>query len=180
MYRNTFLLICALAIFTALLVGIKIGRTYQSKDGSEAATSSPGQVRQPQPQTGPGPKPYTNAFCKLSFEYPSTFKVLENASGSAAFIPDQSESSKRTGPSAEEGILLTCQRYIPRPPLNGSQKEDIRIGSVSASLYHTKTASDSATMDSLIFRHPGTKLDVFLAGTGETFLQLISSITFIP
>ncbi|MBI4066155.1 hypothetical protein HY411_00400, partial [Candidatus Gottesmanbacteria bacterium] len=57
--------------------------------------------------------------------------------------------------------------------------EDIRIGSVAAKLYHTQSASDGAAIDSLIFRHPGTKLDVFLAGTGEVFQKLLKTLTIL-
>ena len=96
--------------------------------------------------------------------------VLENASGSAAF----------TGTNPDDGILLTCQKDIPKPALSTESKEAIRIGTIAATLYHTPSASPGASIDSLIFRHPGTKLDIFLAGSGEAFRKLISSITLIP
>ena len=86
-----------------------------------------------------------------------------SASGSAAF----------TGPAVNDGIFLACQKDIPRPAMTQENIEDIRIGSVAAKLYHEQ-------IDSLIFRHPVTKLDVLLAGTGEVFKSLISSITLLP
>ncbi|MEK7543239.1 MAG: hypothetical protein AAB557_00040 [Patescibacteria group bacterium] len=166
--RNTYLLISILAVIAALMIGINIGRRFQS---SGAFTPSPQPRITPTIQiVVPAVKNYRNNFCKVAFDYPNTFTVLENASGSAAF----------TGENPDDGIIITCQKDIPKPSVSSQSTEDIRIGSVAATLYHTQTASDGASIDSLIFRHPMTKLDVFLAGTGEVFRKLISSITLLP
>ena len=170
MHRNTLLLVGTLAVIAALLLGINIGRRFQSTNGNTTALTP---SVPPVPSGSPAAaqvKSYVNAFCKIGFDYPAGLTVLENASGSAAL----------SGKSAEEGILLTCQKDIPRPPSSEGDSEDLRIGSVSATLFHTRTASDGASIDSLIFRHPATRLDVFLAGSGETFRNLISTIQLLP
>ncbi len=170
MHRNTYLLVSALAVIAALVVGVNIGRQFTASTPTvptgPTTTPSPSPSGTAQTTT----KPYRNTFCNVVFDYPSTLTVLENASGSAAF----------TGPRAEDGILLTCQKDIPRPAIAREDIEDVRIGSISAILYHTQEASDGAAIDSLIFRHPGTKLDVFLAGTGETFRTVISTLRLLP
>lgn len=166
MYRNTYLLVSVLAVITALVIGVNIGRKTKTLD-----------VIQPQPLPTlkpdvivPAAKQYRNSFCRVEFAYPDTLTVFENASGSAAF----------TGSVAGDGILLTCQKDIPRPAITQENIEDIQIGSVAAKLYHTQSDKDGTPIDSLIFRHPGTKLDVFLAGSGEAFRKLISSVSLLP
>lgn len=156
MHKNTYLLVSILAVVAALVIGVNIGRRVTMPQTIQLPSP-------PTPTTVAASKflSYSNSFCKVAFEYPDTFTVLENASGSAAF----------TNPKGDDGIILTCQKDIPRPAETKETVEDVRIGSVAAKLYNNQ---------SLIFRHPGTKLDVFLAGTGEAFRKLISSITLIP
>lgn len=153
MYRNTYLLVSALAVIAALVVGVNIGRRFVE----------PQEVpQQPFPTVtiSPTSKSYRNEFCKVTFDYPDGLTLFENASGSAAF----------TGQSGEDGILLTCQKDIPRPEGEG---EAVRIGTVAATLYHD-------SIDTLIFRHPGTKLDVFLAGSAEMIRSLLSTLRLLP
>ncbi|MEK7141503.1 MAG: hypothetical protein AAB800_03080 [Patescibacteria group bacterium] len=170
MHRNTYFLVILLAVIAALLIGINVGRQFGSSE-KLLTTVSP----TPTPDSSSTTKAdsttsYRNTFCKVAFDYPFPLTVLENASGSAAF----------TGTNPDDGILLTCQKDIPKPALSTESKEAIRIGTIAATLYHTPSASPGASIDSLIFRHPGTKLDIFLAGSGEAFRKLISSITLIP
>lgn len=172
MHRNTYLLVSALAVIAALVVGVNIGRRFEKPQRAQT-NGSPTPVMSPSLSvaTTSAMKSYRNAFCKVSFDYPDDLTVFENASGSAAF----------TGAAADEGILLTCQKEIPRPAIAPENTEDVRIGSLSARLYHTQEVSDGgAALDTLIFRHPGTRLDVFLAGTGEAFRKLISTVRLLP
>lgn len=170
MHRNTYLLVSLLAVIAALLIGVNLGRKFTPATPSVSIPSTtPIDLTAGQPvQTDV--KPYRNSFCRVVFDYPAALVVLENASGSAAF----------TAKNPDDGILMTCQKNIPKPTVSASSIEDIRIGTTAAKLYHTQLATDSASVDSLIFRHPGTTLDVFLAGTGESFRRLITSITLLP
>lgn len=171
MYRNTYILVSVLAVIAALLIGVNIGRQFwEPQTVQPQATPTSTIFPSPSVATTSAMKTYRNEFCNVSFDYPVRLTVLENASGSAAF----------TGASAEEGVLLTCQKSIPRPALDEDRIEDVRIGSVAAKLYHTQSASDGSAIDSLIFRHPATRLDVFLAGTGELFRTLITTLRLLP
>lgn len=170
MHRNTYLLVSALSLVAVILAGVNIGRKFPVQQSpSKLPTPSPADSPV-QLQAQPATKSYQNRFCRLAFDYPSDLTVLENASGSAAF----------TGKTADEGIILTCQGRVPRPSVPQERIENIRIGSVSATLYHARTASEGAAFDSVIFTHPQTQFDVFLAGAGESFRKLILSLSFIP
>lgn len=156
MYKNTYLLVSILAVVAALVIGVNIGRQGTTPQTTQLPST-------PTPTTVADSiiKSYSNSFCKVAFDYPASFTFLESASGSAAF----------TNPKGDDGIILTCQKDIHRPAETKETVEDVRIGSVAAKLYNNQ---------SLIFRHPVTKLDVFLAGTGEAFLKLISSVSLLP
>lgn len=166
MHRNTYLLVSILAVVAALVIGVNIGR-----QGTIQQTVQPPPTPTPTTVASSITKSYNNSFCKVAFDYPASYTFLENASGSAAFIQPHSNGAGFTNPKGDDGIILTCQKDIPRPAATKETVEDVRIGSVAAKLYNNQ---------SLIFRHPGTKLDVFLAGTGEAFLKLISSVSLLP
>ena len=162
MHKNTYLLVSILAVVAALVIGVNIGRQVK------VPKTMPSQLS-PTPTFVPPltTKPYRNSFCKVAFDYPASFTFLESASGSAAF-------SNTTG---NDGIILTCQKDIPRPIETKENTQDIQIGSVSAKLYHGQQEKDGTPIDSLIFRHPVTRFDVFLAGTGEVFQNLLKTLT---
>lgn len=164
MHKNTYLLVSILAVVAALVIGVNIGR-----QGATSPSPTPTPIVSPSQEEViiSKTKPYRNEFCKVAFDYPGNFALLENASGSAAF----------TGPAARDGILLTCQKEIPRPAITQENVEELRIGSVAAKLYHTQSEKDGTPIDSLIFRHPATRLDVFLAGSGEIFQNLLKTLT---
>lgn len=170
MHRNTYLLVSILAVIAALVVGVNIGRMASSSP----TTQAPIEVQiipSPNPTpSGPQVKTYRNSYCQISVEYPDSFTQLESASQAAAF----------RGPGAGAGILLTCQKDIPRPSVTQENIEDILISSVSGKIYHTKSTKDGTVVDSLIIRHPKTKLDIFVAGSGQVFRDVVSSLTFTP
>lgn len=142
-----------LAVVAALVIGVNIGRQVQAPQTAQLpSTPSPTTV------VNTDPLSYRNSFCKVAFDYPPSFTFLESASGSAAF----------TSANGDDGIILTCQNDVPRPAETNETVEDIRIGTVAAKLYNNQY---------VIFRHPGTKLDVFLAGSGEVFQNLLKTLT---
>ena len=152
MHKNTYLLVSILAVVAALVIGVNIGR-----QGTTQQTVQLPSTPIPTPMVASTTKSYSNSFCKVAFDYPASFTFLESTTGSAAF----------TNPKGDDGIILTCQKDIPRPAETKETVEDVRIGSVAAKLYNNQ---------SLIFRHPVTKLDVFLAGTGEVFQNLLKTL----
>ena len=168
MHRNTYLLVSFLAVIAALIVGVNIGRmtipSLTPQAPPQATVTSTPTPSRPQVKT------YNNPYCRVRFEYPVTFTQLESASQAAAF----------RGPEDGDGILFTCQKDIPRPSVTEENMEDVRISSVSGKIYHTKSTKDETVVDSLIIRHPTTKLDIFLAGRGKIFKDIVSTLTFTP
>lgn len=102
--------------------------------------------------------------------YPDNLVKLDNASNSAIFShPDDPQAS----------VVVTCQTDISRPPLLPEKIEPVQIGSVAAVLYHDASTKDGTPIDKLIFRHPQNGLDVFVAGIGSTFQQIITSLKIL-
>jgi hypothetical protein len=172
MHRNTFILVAFLAVFAALLIGVNIGKKLTSPQNSSPAAS-------PSPTTTPSLSnliTYNNSTCGISFQYPSSLTKEENASGSAIF----------TDPTEQPAIVVTCQNDIPRPALDPSKIETLRItnelatSSVSAKLYHDTSAQDGTPIDAIIWRVPKTTLDVYVAGYGSTFNQILQTIRLFP
>ena len=163
MYRNTFILVSLLAVFAALVIGVNIGRRGSL---SQAPTPTPG----PAPAS-PQLLSFNDATCGISLKYPSNLTKLDSATGSAVFLDPK---------NPQAGLVVICQKDIPRPPLSADKIESFQIGSVSAKLYHDTTAKDGKPVDSLIFANPKTKLDVFISGLGDTFQQVIQTVEILP
>jgi len=111
--------------------------------------------------------------CGISYLYPNTLRPFESSDSGVVL-------THTTKP--EESIVIVCQADIPRVPLTDDSIEPMVIraatgsASASANLYHDTSAKDGTQVDKLIFTHPKTKLDVFIAGFGATFNQLITTI----
>lgn len=173
MHRNTFLLVAVLAVFAALVIGVNFGKRMGS-NGDTQVQRVPVSIS-PSPQSIPSTAPssnehYTNQYCGVTFEYPSTLKIVEGASNSAVFANTENPS---------ESVLFTCQKDIPKPPLTLDNIESLTISSISAKLYHDVSEKDGVKVDKLIVRNPYNGFDIFLAGTGNAFTQIISSINFL-
>ncbi|KKU87112.1 hypothetical protein A3A64_02470 [Candidatus Gottesmanbacteria bacterium RIFCSPLOWO2_01_FULL_48_11] len=176
MHRNTYLLIAFLAVIAALLIGINLGRKFasqqQTSDTAPTPLTSPSLLAQPTIAL----VPYTNTFCGFSLEYPNTLTKFDNASGSAILTNTQ---------NTDESIAIACQEEIPRPPLTAENIESITVwnttktASVAARLYHDASQKDGTRLDALIFHHPKTGLDVFLAGFGPTFQQILTTLRIL-
>jgi hypothetical protein len=175
MHRNTYLLVTFLAIFAALLVGVNLGRKIApSKESSAVSiTATPSPIAAP-PVTR---STYKNTFCGFSFQFPDTLTKLEDASGSALFV----ETS-----TTKQILAVACQKDIPRPPLVPEKIETLSFSSspgaasISAKLYHDASAKDGTPVDALIFRNPKTGLDVYIAGFGDTYNEVLSTLTLTP
>lgn len=173
MHRNTWILVTLLAVFAALVVGVNIGKKF-SGNQQAASTQQPTST----PATNqPNLIEFTNTYCGFAVQYPETFTKLENATGSAVLTNSQSKT---------DSIIMTCQKDIPRSALPPEYIETLTYSdadgatSVSANLYHDSSPKDGAKMDIVIFTHPKNKMDIFIAGYGETFNQIIKTITLLP
>lgn len=169
MHRNTFLLVAFLAIIAALLIGINVGKKLSPSQNTSPVTSSP----TPSASTL---VTYNNSVCGVTFQYPNSFTKTEDASGSAVF----------TDTSGQQAVAVTCQNDIPKPSLDPSKIETLRIinesatASVSAKLYHDTSAKDGNPVDIIIWRAPETALDVYIAGYGNAFNQIVQTLHLVP
>lgn len=159
MHKNTFVLVTALAVIAALLVGFNMGKKFNP--APEAQTATPTVEPTPEPQT----TQYTNSYCGVTVLYPAGMSVTEPATGSAKFTAEN------------DSVVLACQKDIPGIAIAEENIEKVLIGSVSGTLYHTATPKDGTPVDVLIFRHPKTKMDVLLSGIGTAFGTIIRSLT---
>ena len=145
MHRNTYLFISLLAIIAALLIGINLGKIL-TKSVPVASSET-----RPTPTTKITLLTYTDTFCGFSLVYPSTFQVLENASGSA-ILHMQSDTA--------QAITLICQKNIPIPAGTSAPLSlpTTRGASISAKLYTDTTA----TVEAVLFHHPTNGMAVGL------------------
>lgn len=170
MHRNTYFLVIILAVCAALLVGVNIGKRLTKQAPPPASLPSP------TPAPGVTTQTYMNTFCGFSLDYPASFTILENASGSAIL---------HNAADKTQSITLTCQKTIPRPALSEDKIETLTIpvatdASVSAKLYHNSSAKDGTPIDAVIFKHPTNGMDGFVAGYGSAFDAAIKTLHIIP
>jgi hypothetical protein len=170
MHRNTYLLVIFLAVFAALVVGVNIGRHFTRQ------TNSPPLATPTAIPTPPLLLSYTNTVCGFSLNYPATLTMMGNTTSSAILT-----NTKDT----TQSVAIACQKDIPRPALNPANIETMLIQTpegttVSAHLYHDSSAKDGSPINELIFRNPKNGIDIFIAGIGDTYNQLIKTVQLIP
>lgn len=174
MHRNTAIFISVLAVFAALVAGVNIGKSLrpieQAQQNSKSQTT-PSQAVSTTPTFSPV-KTYTSP-CGFQVQYPSFFTLTEESSIGAMLKDD----------AASDSIIMACQKNIPRPAIPASSIDTILIhvaqyaATISAKLYHDKSAQDGAPTDAFIFKHPKSKLDIFIAGYGPQFNDVIKTLT---
>jgi hypothetical protein len=169
MHKNTLLFVAFLAVIAALLVGFNVGRSL---------SLSQVPIPSPTPDITPTPTLATlvGTSCGVTFQYPNTLTAL-SSTASGVILTDTK--------NPEGSIVVVCQQEIPKVPLSPENIESVTIqsatgtASVSAKLYHDASAKDGTPIDKLIFTHPNTGLDVFIAGFGPVFQQLIASLKIL-
>lgn len=171
MHRNTLLLISILAVVAALLVGIRIGLTMRPPAPVAVSKVSP----TASPTSAPTYTTYTDAACDVSLQYPTNLQILESTT-SGTILADAK--------NPNGSIIILCQQDIPRVPLPPEKIESLVLtatnsASVSAKLYHDASAKDGTPIDKLIFTHPRSGLDVFIAGYGDVYQRIIASLTLL-
>jgi hypothetical protein len=173
MHRNTYILVTILAIFAALVVGVNLGRSLSSQSKKiSAPTPTPTVVTIQKPTH----KTYANTLCGFTFSYPDTLTAMEDASGSAVFLDEN---------SSTRSVAVACQYDIPRPSLSTDQIEThlltnvAKTASISAKLYHDSSQKDGSPIDAIFFRNPKNGRDIFIAGFGEIYDQIISTIKLL-
>ena len=164
MPRNTLIVIILLGIFAAIVAGVNLGRNAGA--GTQSRNTSITPTIKPTPT--PSLISYTDTLCKITFSYPDNFTKVEIQTGGVTLV-DQKNS--------KETIVAICQKDIPRVPLPKDKIESLKIGSISANLYHDTSEKDGTPIDKLIFTHPKTKKDIYIAGYGASFNNLIETLT---
>lgn len=169
MHRNTYILVSALAVLAALVIGVNFGKKIQP-----SLTVSPTPIVTSIPS--PSIQSFVDSACGFSLQYTGEFSLMDSASGSAILTNTQDKS---------QSVVMTCQKNIPRSPLPPEKIEAVTLptitgASVSAKLYHDSSGKDGAPIDALIFTHPTSKLDVFIAGYGGAFNAILKTIQVIP
>jgi hypothetical protein len=170
MHRNTYLVVSVLAVLAALVVGVNVGKKISPAPAAPTPAITNAPTPLPQLQT------FTDTACGFSVTYENSYTLMENASGSA--ILNHAEDKTKS-------IVMTCQKDIPRPALSPENIETLSLltpdgSSVSAKIYHNQSAKDGTPIDAVIFTHPTSNLDVFIAGYGEGFNTLIKTIRILP
>jgi len=172
MQRNTFIFTAVLAVVAALVVGVNIGKSMRY-------TPTPPIPITVSPTSTPAPTlvSYTNERCGITFMHPSNLQRLEStASGTILTDPKNQQDS----------IIIVCQKDIPRVPLTPENMEQLTLfsasgsASLSATLYHDASEKDGTRIDKLIFYNPYKKLDVFIAGFGTVYDQVIKTVKLLP
>lgn len=166
MHKNTFFLTAALAVFAALVVGVNIGRKVGSQSRTAIIPPSSA-VGQNTPQPSAGSKTFSSRTCGISLSYPAGLQILEDASGSAMIISSE---------NVNDSVAVTCGRDIPRPALPADRTEAKTVGEISAILYHDTGAKNGNAVDKFIFTNPKTGLDVYIAGYGMNFNEVIRTL----
>lgn len=167
MHRNTFYFIVFLAVFAAIVVGVNLGRNAMPNTNQTQTTTPTQALTTPTPEL----VMYQSKQCGISFSYPDKFNKIDIETGGATLVNKE---------NTNESIILVCQKDIPRIPLTDDKIEQRAIGTVSAFLYHDTSQKDRTPLDKLIFTHPALKKDVYIAGYGETFNNIISSLSLYP
>jgi hypothetical protein len=172
MHRNTYLLVIFLAVFAALVAGVNIGRHFTVSQ-QPTVTVKP---LSPTPIPSPVPAAYTNVICGFTLDYPNTLTMMGDATRSAILTNTKDTS---------QSIAIACQKNIPRPAIDATNIDTMSIqrpggATVSANLYHGSSAKDGSSVDELIFRNPKNGIDIFIAGFGDTYNQVIQTVRLLP
>ena len=199
MHRNTYIVILALAVLAALVVGLHIGKKFPQEEDTAnkpATTPSVSHTHTPTPtallsatrsadlhtasasgktasgSAAPTMLTFTSNSCGVTFPYPDTWTTHLSPTNDNGVI-----FTEKANPSTM--IILTCQKDIPTPALDDENIKSINIGTVSATLYHDKSSQDGTQIDGIIFTHPKTGLDVFIGGYGPVFNTISKSIKIL-
>lgn len=164
MHKNTFLLVVILAVIAALLVGFNMGKKFNPTSEvlpTPTVAVTPTVVQIPTSM-------YKNTYCGVTLSYPRDMTLTELATGSARFT------------LGNDTVVLACQKDIPGIAITEENIETFRIGSVSATLYHTATPKDGTPIDVMMVEHPRTQMDVLVSGMGSAFTTIIRSLSLTP
>ncbi len=164
MHRNTFLIVSLLAVAAALIIGVNAGRKIGG--GNTQIVIPPTIPSVPSATSTPKQLFYQNKTCGISFSYPPNLTEISSPQGGIMVNKE----------NPNESIAVACQADIPRPALIPERIENVKIGTVSANIYHDASPKDGSPIDEIIFTHPTKKTDVFISGYGQAFQSVIKTL----
>lgn len=115
-----------------------------------------------------GTSTFTDGTCGFRFSYKGSYINQQTRNESTVIYTEEN--------NLKSVIIVTCLSSIPRPPVN--DKKEITIGGVLGTLYHDKNP-DGSPRDEIIVKHPTNGMEIFLAGYGLTFNDILSSFSFL-
>lgn len=173
MQRNTLLFTIFLAIFAAIVVGVNLGHMIAS-NSPPTTNNSQLTTHNSQPILTPTPTPiplltFTIDVCGVSLSYPSSYTKLSLDNNTTTFL----------NPLAPvEATTIQCQSFLPKVTPKGATATNFSIGSVSGTLYIPPAATDSAQdKEKLYLRNTAKKKDILISGSGDTFENLLKTLT---
>lgn len=198
MHRNTIIFIVILLLLAVLIAAVNIGSMVfppppsdiiptlsptpfitetpeptptpmEIKESTRSATLSGTKKTTPTPTLQTQKKIITTS-CGISFTLPTYYRSEATDQGAALLNTN----------TPSEIIMVTCQKDIPKPAVS-PEKIETRIinGGIPATLYHDQSAKDGTPIDVILFRHPKTGNDIFIADSGTTIETILSSITVV-
>ena len=182
MAKTTILVLFILTVIAALLFGINIVKKIQSsleKPPTPTITLKPS-LKPIIPSVTSSATPsaasagqtvYKNTACGYEIVYPKTWIKQDYDAKSIALSENQASNSAK--------IAIVCAQEIPKPPLTEDKIEQIKLSSVSATLYHDSSPKDGTPLDEVIATIPGKSMDIFIAGFGPTLQQILSTFRFL-
>src|SRR3989338_1170829 len=160
MAKGTILFLFLLAIIATLLFGINIGKKINLNQPPSVPSPTLTSIKPTLIPTIPvasnsattvgNTTTYINNNCGYQISYPAAWTRLESDPRSVALENPATSSGK---------LAIVCQEEIPRVPLPEEKIEDIKLGTISAKLYHDSSQKDGTPIDKVIATIPGKNLD---------------------
>lgn len=168
MHKNTYLLATVLAIITALVIGVNIGKKIPNQ-------SQPTNNEQPDlVSLTPSPtiptsilKNYENSECGFSFSYPDNLTRLDSTMSNAVFAD-----LKQPG----DTIIVLCQETIPEPAAKAQAMTITYDKGASISAMRYEESDNEKVIESILFNHPDNGMAILITGQGETFEQILRTL----
>jgi hypothetical protein len=169
MHRNTIIVVAFLATFSALVVGVNIGKKFNPETKPVKTVVNPEIKSTTPPTIMPTPTKllYEDPICGIAFAYPKTLTKVENPSGGTMFIDINNPNNT---------LFYNCNKSMVRPNLPDENISNINIGTLSAKIYQDNSQSEDKPMNKLIFHLPTKNFDIQISGLGDGFNIATASV----
>jgi len=110
---------------------------------------------------------YNNFDYNFSIKHPTDWQEVATGKGGVTFT------------KGKDKIVATIALQIPRPALPEDKSEVFFLDTLSGRLYHDTAAKDGTPLDKVIATLPDGKNDIYIAGYGSVFDQMILTFKLI-